>query len=107
MNCQDLPEMNLMLWKEGGRGLFDVPSWGTWGSWSQCKDGIQTRVRSCSQGGRRGVCSGSGQDSRSCSDLGWTSQWSGWSQWFQCSRGFQRRARVCQGEYTDCFDLGS
>ncbi|XP_070212591.1 uncharacterized protein [Littorina saxatilis] len=53
MNCQDVPEMNLMLWQEGGRGFLSTALWGEWSNWSQCKDGVQSRVRSCSQAGGR------------------------------------------------------
>ncbi|XP_070211050.1 salivary peroxidase/catechol oxidase-like isoform X2 [Littorina saxatilis] len=102
MNCQDVPEMNLMLWQEGGRGFLSTALWGEWSNWSQCKDGVQSRVRSCSQGGRQGVCGGPGQDTRGCNDLGWTVQWSQWSMWFECQQGFQRRTRVCQGLGNPC-----
>ena len=97
MKCQDIPEMNLMLWMDGAPDFPDRAVWGEWSSWSQCSKGQQMRVRSCSQGGVRGVCSGRGQDTRACSDVAWTSQWTQWSQWFGCDEGMQRRTRVCQG----------
>lgn len=102
--CEDIDEINLAFWKEGGGRQFQ-PQWGTWGTWSDCFQGSQMRSRSCSQGGSQGSCFGDSREVKQCADRYWTSQWGDWSSWSNCFQGVSRRTRLCQGLSGPC--LGS
>ncbi|KAL8576330.1 hypothetical protein ACOMHN_006253 [Nucella lapillus] len=98
VNCEELAEMDLGPWQEGGRS--GGASWSSWGPWTRCLSGLQTRQRTCSQGGYGGPCSGPGREARNCGDPAWTS--GQWTAWAACRGPYQTRSRMCQGSTQRC-----
>jgi type II secretory pathway pseudopilin PulG len=72
--------------------------WSSWSGWSTCEGGTQKRQRSCSNptpanGGD--ACSGSSEESQTCTSDVVNGGWSDWGSWSECFAAQRTRTRTC------------